>query len=178
MADQDGGGHGGRSGHGGKGAGGKGASGKRGGSGKRAQSDGGGKRGGAGGIRADLAAAHEELAATRGYTFPTFEWLAKHDPEYEAARVAFVRMNYTRPGGELPVKYKELVAAAILAFRGYPSTKLHLKRALREGATVREVLEALETASVPGGMALLHFGVDQLIEIEREDPELFPETEG
>jgi alkylhydroperoxidase/carboxymuconolactone decarboxylase family protein YurZ len=72
------------------------------------------------------------------------------------------------------VKYKELVASAILAFRGYPSLKLHLARALREGATLREVLEAMEVASVPGGMASLHFAVDALIELEQEHPELFP----
>ena len=43
---------------------------------------------------------------------------------------------------------------------------------MREGASLREVLEAMEVASVPGGMATLHYAVDQLIEIEREDPEL------
>ena len=117
---------------------------------------------------------HEALAKERGYHFPTFEWLGRKDPEFEQARLDYVRMTYTRPGNALPIKYKELVASAILAFRGYPSLKLHLARSLREGATVREVLEAMEVASVPGGMALLHFAVDALIEIEQEHPELFP----
>jgi alkylhydroperoxidase/carboxymuconolactone decarboxylase family protein YurZ len=123
-----------------------------------------------------IAAEHEALARERGYHFPTFEWLGQKDPEFEQARLDYVRMTYTRPGNELPVRYKELIASAILAFRGYPSLKLHLARALREGATVREVLEAMEVASVPGGMALLHFAVDALIEIEREQPELFAGT--
>lgn len=114
----------------------------------------------------------QALAAERGYHFPTFEWLGKNDPEYERARLDFVRMNYTRPKAEMPVRYRELVASAILAFRGYSSLKLHLARALREGASLREVLEAMEVASVPGGMATLHYAVDQLIELEREDPEL------
>ena len=119
-----------------------------------------------------LAETQQALAAERGYHFPTFEWLGEMDPEYEQARLDFVRMNYTRPGAEMPVRYRELVACAILAFRGYSSLKLHLARALREGASLREVLEAMEVASVPGGMATLHYAVDQLIELEREDPEL------
>lgn len=122
-----------------------------------------------------IAGEHRALAQERGYHFPTFEWLAEKDPEFEQARLAYVRMTYTRPGNELPVRYKELIASAILAFRGYPSLKLHLARALREGASVREVLEAMEVASVPGGMASLHFAVDALIEIEQEQPELFAE---
>lgn len=119
-----------------------------------------------------LQASQRVLAAERGYHFPTFEWLGEADPDYERARLEFVRMNYTRPHGELPVRYRELVACAILAFRGYGSLKLHLARAMREGASLREVLEAMEVASVPGGMATLHYAVDQLIEIEREDPDL------
>ena len=112
------------------------------------------------------------LAVERGYHFPTFEWLGINDPDYEQARLDFVRMNYTRPNAEMPVRYRELIASAILAFRGYPSLKLHLARALREGASLREVLEAMEVASIPGGQATLHYAVDQLIELEREDPEL------
>lgn len=124
---------------------------------------------------ADIAAEHRALARERGYDFPTFRWLAAQDPEFERARIAYVRMTYQRPGNELPTATKELIASAILAFRGYPSLKHHLARALREGASVRQVLEAMEVASVPGGMATLHFAVDQLIEVEREHPELFEE---
>ena len=121
----------------------------------------------------DISAEHRALARERGYDFPTFAWLGIEDPEFERARIAYVRMTYQRPDNELPAKYKELIASAILAFRGYPSLKHHLARALREGATLREVLEAMEVASVPGGMATLHFAVDALIEVEQEHPELF-----
>ena len=123
-----------------------------------------------------LEATQQALAAQRGYHFPTFEWLGQQDPDYERARLDFVRMNYTRPNAELPVRYRELVASAILAFRGYSSLKLHLARAMREGASLREVLEAMEVASVPGGMATLHYAVDQLIELEQEDPDLIAEA--
>ena len=76
-----------------------------------------------------LEATQQALAQERGYHFPTFEWLGDNDPDYERARLDFVRMNYTRPNAEMPVRYRELVASAILAFRGYSSLKLHLARA-------------------------------------------------
>jgi len=121
----------------------------------------------------DIEEAYRELAKVRGYHFSTFEWLAAHDPDFDRVRLEMVRATYTRKDGALAPKYRELIASAILAFRGYPSLKLHLARALREGATVAEVVQALEMASVPGGMATLHFGIDQLIQIQREQPELF-----
>lgn len=124
------------------------------------------------GVPDDIAERHETMATERGYAFPTFLWLGREDPEFERTRLEYVRMSYTRPGGRLPVKYKELVASAVLAFKGYPSLKKHLRRAMFEGATLREVLEAMETASDPGGMASLHFAVDTLIELEQEEPEL------
>lgn len=125
----------------------------------------------------DILDIHERMAAERGYAFPTFHWLGQHDPEFERTRLEYVRMSYTRPDGALPVKYKELVASAVLAFRCYPSLKKHLRRAMVEGATLREVLEAMEVASDPGGMATLHFAVDQLIELEREEPDLIARAE-
>jgi alkylhydroperoxidase/carboxymuconolactone decarboxylase family protein YurZ len=124
-------------------------------------------------IAPDIAKDYQEIAAERGYHFSTFEWLARRDPDFDRVRLAMVRATYTRKDGALPAKYRELIASGILAFRGYPSLKLHLARALREGASVAEVVQALEMASIPGGMATLHFGIDQLIQLEKEQPELF-----
>jgi alkylhydroperoxidase/carboxymuconolactone decarboxylase family protein YurZ len=121
----------------------------------------------------DIAETYQQVARDRGYHFSTFEWLAMHDPDFDRVRLAMVQATYTRKDGALPAKYRELIASAVLAFRGYPSLKLHLARALREGATVAEVVQALEMASIPGGMATLHFGIDQLIAVEKEQPELF-----
>lgn len=120
-----------------------------------------------------LAERYRRHAGERGYHFSTFEWLAARDPEFEKARLPLVEATYLRQDPALPVKYKELIAATILAFRGYPSVGKHLKRALEAGASVQEVIEALEIASIPGGMPTLHFGIDQLIELECEHPELF-----
>lgn len=124
-------------------------------------------------VAADIMELHRVMAAERGYAFPEFaQFLGRNDPDFERARLEYVRMTYTRPGAKLPVRYKELVASAVLAFKGYPSLKKHLRRAMAEGASLREVLEAMEVASDPGGMAALHYAVDQLIELEREEPEL------
>lgn len=124
------------------------------------------------GVPDDIAERHRAMAQERGYAFPTFLWLGREDPEFERTRLEYVRMSYTRPDAKLPVRYKELVASAVLAFKSYPSLKKHLRRAMLEGATLREVLEAMEAASDPGGMASLHFAVDTLIELEKEEPEL------
>jgi alkylhydroperoxidase/carboxymuconolactone decarboxylase family protein YurZ len=132
----------------------------------------------------DIAETYRQVAKDRGYHFSTFEWLATHDPDFDRVRLSMVQATYTRKDGAVPPKYRELIASAILAFRGYPSLKLHLARALREGATVAEVIQAMEMASIPGGMATLHFAIDQLIELEKEQPELFmtaghtPQTNG
>jgi alkylhydroperoxidase/carboxymuconolactone decarboxylase family protein YurZ len=124
-------------------------------------------------LRPDVAEQYRSIASVRRYHYPTFEWLGRRDPDFETVRLQYISKTYTRDDGELPAKYKELIGSCILAYRHYPSTKAHLARALREGATVREVLEALEVASVPGGQPVLHFGVQQLLELEKEEPELF-----
>lgn len=124
-------------------------------------------------VDSDLAEQYRDHAEQRGYHFSSFEWLAARDPEFERIRLPLVEATYLRKNPAVPVKYKELIAAAILAYRGYHSVGRHLKRALQEGATVQEAIEVLELASIPGGMPTLHFGIDKLIELEREHPELF-----
>jgi alkylhydroperoxidase/carboxymuconolactone decarboxylase family protein YurZ len=124
-------------------------------------------------IDSDIAETYRQVAKDRGYHFSTFEWLAKHDPDFDRVRLEMVKATYTRKDGALPPKYRELIACGVLAFRTYPSLKLHLARALREGASVAEVIQALEMASIPGGMATLHFGIDQLAALEQEQPDLF-----
>jgi alkylhydroperoxidase/carboxymuconolactone decarboxylase family protein YurZ len=124
-------------------------------------------------VSEELAERYRDIAAQRGYHFSTFEWLAARDPDFDRVRLDMVQATYVRKDGALAPQYRELIACAILAFRGYPSLKLHLTRALQAGASVDEVIQAMEMASIPGGMATLHFAIDQLIEVEKEQPELF-----
>lgn len=133
---------------------------------------------GAEGMDPEVAEEYRQLAEIRGYHFPKYEWLGRFDPAFERTRMQYIRMTYTREDGVLPVKYKELIAALILAYRLYPSTGVHFARALREGATVREIVEALELASIPGGQPLLLFGIEHLMALEVEEPELFRAQSG
>src|SRR5438067_69575 len=109
-----------------------------------------------------------EMTAKRGYGWPEWEWLAQKDPAFERARLTFGAQVFTPENPALPVKYRELIASVILAFRGYPTVGDHLRRALREGATIQEAIEAFEVATVPGGMPILHFALPYLIEAEKE----------
>src|SRR6266498_2301957 len=109
-----------------------------------------------------------EMTSKRGYGWPEWEWLARKDPAFEKARLNFSAQVFTPENPALPVKYRELIEAVILAFRGYPTVGDHLRRALREGATMQEAIEAFEVATIPGGMPVLHFALPYLIEAERE----------
>lgn len=112
--------------------------------------------------------AQDELWAKRGYAFTEFRWLAEQDPEFERARMIYSQMVFTRENPALPVKYRELIEAVILSFKGYHTVGEHVRRAIREGASLRECVEAFEVATVPGGMPVLHFALPTLIEIDRE----------
>jgi alkylhydroperoxidase/carboxymuconolactone decarboxylase family protein YurZ len=125
------------------------------------------------GLREELAARTAQIQEDRGYNFDTFKWLAERDPEFESTRLAAVEMTYTRKDGALEPKVRELIAICLLSFRMYHSVRAHIARALREGASVDEIVQALEMASIPGGQATLHFGLDHLIALEESNPELF-----
>ena len=58
-----------------------------------------------------------------------------------------------REGKALAIKYREMVIIGILAFRGASQEGMlaHMRRAIQHGATKRELLEAIESAAVPGG---------------------------
>jgi alkylhydroperoxidase/carboxymuconolactone decarboxylase family protein YurZ len=109
-----------------------------------------------------------DAAARRGWGFPEWPWLAEKDPEFEAAHIDYEELIFTRKNPALPVKYRELIDSVILAFRHYPTVGDHLRRAIREGATLQEAIEAFEVATIPGGMPVLHFALPFLIEIDKE----------
>ena len=103
-----------------------------------------------------------------GYGYAWMEWLAKEDPEYITAREPF--SSYSAGAGrELSIKYREMVMIGILAFRGRQAAVVaHMRRAIGDGATKRELLEALYAAQVPGGGPTLSVGVQAIITLEEE----------
>ncbi len=85
------------------------------------------------------------------YGYPFWEWVAREDPEYVRARQPLSELSIGE-GKELSVKYREMVIIGILAFRGRKEGVLaHMRRAIDHGATKRELLEAIQSAGVPGG---------------------------
>ncbi len=108
------------------------------------------------------------MRAVRGYLYPEWELVARRDPQFFAAYDGL----YTEAlasGRGLPIKYRELVALGILAFRGADSEAIanHIRRALRHGATRAEVLGGLEASIVPGGAITFLNGIRGLARVER-----------
>jgi alkylhydroperoxidase/carboxymuconolactone decarboxylase family protein YurZ len=116
----------------------------------------------------ELIADYAAMSKQRGYNFSEFAWLAQKDPEFERARIPFVKMAFVRENPALPVKYRELIEAVVLSFKGYHTVGDHIRRAIREGASLQEAIEAFEVATIPGGMPVLHFALPFLIEIDKE----------
>jgi alkylhydroperoxidase/carboxymuconolactone decarboxylase family protein YurZ len=100
-----------------------------------------------------------------GYAF--WEWVAKEDPEYVKARQPLSALSIGE-GKELSVKYREMVIIGILAFRGRKEGVIaHMRRAIDHGATKRELLEAIQSAAVPGGGPTFSTGAQALMELDR-----------
>jgi alkylhydroperoxidase/carboxymuconolactone decarboxylase family protein YurZ len=101
------------------------------------------------------------------YGYPYWDWVAREDPEYVAARQPLSELSIGE-GKELSVKYREMVIIGILAFRGRKEGIVaHMKRAIEHGATKRELLEAIQSAAVPGGGPTFSSGVQALMELDQ-----------
>src|SRR5207247_2952388 len=90
--------------------------------------------------------------ATSPYGYAYWEWVAREDPEYAKARIPLSELSVGE-GKALAIKYREMVIIGILAYRGAGQEGMlaHMRRAIQHGATKRELLEAIESAAVPGG---------------------------
>jgi alkylhydroperoxidase/carboxymuconolactone decarboxylase family protein YurZ len=104
--------------------------------------------------------------ASLGAQNTAYEKIARMDPEYfEKLKGLYVDATFGREGA-LPRKIRELIMVGITCALNRPrGVRLHSERALALGATPREVLEAMETAAIPGGMPGLWLGVETLDEI-------------
>jgi alkylhydroperoxidase/carboxymuconolactone decarboxylase family protein YurZ len=107
-----------------------------------------------------------ETIQQRGYIYPEWELVCKTDPDFFE--------NYNRlygsslgKGGTLSIKVKEFVALGILAYKGAATEVLvaHIKRAMNNGATKEELIEVLETTTIPGGAPTLFNGLKALLEV-------------
>lgn len=104
--------------------------------------------------------------ASLGAENSAYEVIAKLDPEYfEKLKGLYIDGTFGREGA-LSRRTKELImvgiCCALLRPRGI---RVHSERALKLGASPKEVLEAMEVAAIPGGMPGLWAGVETLQEI-------------
>ena len=93
----------------------------------------------------------DEFTANRGYWHEFWDGLLELDPELFAAYVRFSSVPWRT--GVLEPKVKELVYIAFDAAATHlyaPGLKLHMRNAVRLGATTAEILEVLEIVSVIG----------------------------
>ena len=99
--------------------------------------------------------------------FAAPDWLRQAYPEFVAAREHMVDVAFS-PDGALPLRLKEIVAVCVLAYRHDPTIGTHMRRALAAGATLREIVEGLMSASTPGGQPCLHYAMDDLKKLIEE----------
>jgi alkylhydroperoxidase/carboxymuconolactone decarboxylase family protein YurZ len=106
--------------------------------------------------------------ASTPYGYAWTEWLEREDPEWAKARLSVSTMAFAE-GEELSVKYREMVAIGVLCFRGQQDGVVaHMRRAIEHGATKRALLEAIQSAAIPGGGPTLSTGVKALMQLEKE----------
>lgn len=109
------------------------------------------------------------MSEERGYLPKPWLYLAEHDTDFLAA----YNDIYQRALGEgqsLSIKVRELVCTAILCFRGMEdAAAVHFKRARKHGATMHELLEAVETMFIPGGAPTMGAGLLALMKVIDEE---------
>jgi alkylhydroperoxidase/carboxymuconolactone decarboxylase family protein YurZ len=103
------------------------------------------------------------------YGYPFWEWVAKEDPEYAKARAPLAELSVGE-GKALSIKYREMVIIGILTYRGGSQDGIlaHMRRAIQHGATKRELLEAIESAAIPGGGPTFSAGIRALMQLDAD----------
>jgi len=106
--------------------------------------------------------------AASPYGYPFWDWVAREDPEYVKARQPLSALSIGE-GKELSIRHREMVIIGILAYRGRQEGVIaHMRRAIEHGATKRELLEAIQSAAVPGGGPTFSTGAQALMQLDKE----------
>ena len=92
-----------------------------------------------------------EFQRARGYWSPVWDMLLEQSPDFFEAYLDLSSVPWR--GGTLPPKVKELIYIAIDSSTTHlysKGTRVHIRNALRHGATREEILEVLQLTSVLG----------------------------
>jgi alkylhydroperoxidase/carboxymuconolactone decarboxylase family protein YurZ len=112
-----------------------------------------------------------KMSEARGYLPPAWAYMVENDVDFMEAYNSLYERALT-DGKALPARIRELIAIGLLAYRGQDeAVYLHIKRALRLGATKQEVLEAIETTIVPGGVPAFGVALAAFMKVEAEERE-------
>jgi 4-carboxymuconolactone decarboxylase len=108
----------------------------------------------------DARAFLEEMHQKRGYTLEMHRVMASADLDWLKKYTAFLEATYTNQR-LLDRKTKELLQIVVeTALRAdVEQIRAHIRIALNEGATAREILEALETVIAPMGALAFRRGL-------------------
>ena len=94
---------------------------------------------------------HTEAHKEKGDWNPLWEQFREVDPDFLEAYLAFRTVPQSQ--GPLEQKYKELILVAINAATTHlygPGVRRHIQNALKAGATMPEILEAIQLTTVMG----------------------------
>lgn len=92
----------------------------------------------------------EKMNRERGYPWLWKEILAHKDPEF-TEKYHEMAMYLFHERKALPLKFKEILAVCLDAVQFYEGGfRVHLRNALKAGATVDEIMEALELTTLLG----------------------------
>lgn len=95
----------------------------------------------------------------KGRSLEARELLSKYDPDFLEQYHSNYMLVITRKRA-LPIKFKEMIIMAYDAATCYePGLRTHMIQALKAGASKEEILEALETISLPGGGHVISFSL-------------------
>lgn len=103
----------------------------------------------------------DSVSSSRGYSLPLHEVLAGHDPDVLKGYEQMMRSLYLSDR-RLDGKTKEFVYVAVLVALGAAEEHIraHMEKAVRNGATKEEVLEAVELIVPAAGVARANVGFD------------------
>ncbi|MFQ5896165.1 MAG: carboxymuconolactone decarboxylase family protein [Nitrospinota bacterium] len=121
----------------------------------------------------------ERIHHDRGFVYDVLGFGVQLDPDYFEIYSQMHWGFFKEEPRHLDPKTRELIELGILAFKGMGySVYTHAKKALRLGATMEELLEAFEVASIGGGAPVLMEGLTALKRIAEEQAASGPGGKG
>ncbi|MQA91609.1 MAG: hypothetical protein GEU90_15530 [Gemmatimonas sp.] len=120
----------------------------------------------------DTQAMLEQMRTARGYLYPSHELAAELDPQFmevfnRLAGLSLLHEGVDSSDAALDTKQRELIVIGILAARG-GSAVSHMRRAIRFGATEKEIFEVGKAAMVPAGAPAFLSVVNGLLQLRAD----------